>query len=235
MKSNKVDAAIILLPEITKGMKSIGSKALLPINETTTILDYQILYLKKNYNPKQIILCTGFDHEKIVKSTQKYKNIAYNFNDKYSIENQAGSLLKCIKNIKINNALIITNGLILFDKIKLLDKSTTYFTKHFSDKKHKFDIGINNKTDAYLFYDLEYKWIELLYLCKRELDTIRNNYTINRTSQLFLFELINELNKQKNNIDYVTIEQKYDAIKIGSIKDIKHAKKLYKKYTHISC
>lgn len=235
MKSSKVDTAIILLPEITKGMKSIGSKALLCINETTTILDYQILYLKKNYNPKQIILCTGFDHEKIVKSTQKYKNILYNFNDKYSIENQAGSLLKCIKNTEINNALIITNGLILFEKIKLLDKSTTYFTKHFSDKKHKFDIGINNKTDAYLFYDLEYRWIELLYLCKRELDTIRNNYKINQISQLFLFELINELNKQKNNIDYVTVEQKCDAIKIGSIKDIKHAKKLYKKYTHISC
>lgn len=235
MKSSKVDTAIILLPEITKGMKSIGSKALISINETTTILDYQILYLKKNYNPKQIILCTGFDHEKIVKSTQKYKNITYEFNDKYIIENQAGSLVKCIKNIEINNALIITNGLILFDKIKLLDKSTTYFTKYFSDKKHKFDIGINNKNDAYLFYDLEYKWIELLYLCKSELDTIRNNYKINQVSQLFLFELINELNKQQNNIDYVTMDQKCDAIKIGSIKDIKHAKKIYKKYTHISC
>jgi hypothetical protein len=235
MKSSKVDTAIILLPEITKGMKSIGSKALLSINETTTVLDYQISYLKKNYNPKQIVLCTGFDHEKIVKSTQKYKNIIYDFNDKYNLENQAGSLIKCIKNIEIHNALVITNGLILFDKIKLLDKSTTYFTKQFSDKKHKFDIGINNKTDAYLFYDLEYKWIELLYLSKKEIDTIRNSYKINQISRLFLFELINELNKQKNNIDYVMMDQKFDAIKVGSIKDIKHAKKLYKKYSHIPC
>lgn len=235
MKSNKTDTAIILLPEITKGMKSIGSKALLSINDTTTILDYQISYLKKYYSPRQIILCTGFDHDRIVKSTQKYKNIIYDFNDKYNIENQTGSLVKCIKNIDINDALIITNGLVLFDKIKLGDKSTTYFAKNFSDKKHKFDVGINNKTDAYLFYDLEYKWIELVYLCKKEIDTIKNNYKINQVSRLFLFELINELNKQKNSIDYITIDQKCDAIKIGSIKDIKHAKKIYKKYSPISC
>lgn len=236
MRANhKIDTAIILLSEITKGMKSIGSKALLSINETTTILDHQISYLKKNYNPKQIILCTGFDHDRIVKSTQKYKNIIYCFNDGYDTENQCGSLIKCIKNIDINDALIITNGLILFDKIKLGNKSTTYFTKNLADKKHKFDIGISSETDAYLFFDLENKWIELLYLCKNQIDAIKNNYKINYISRLFLFELINELNKQQNNIDYVIINQKYDAIKVGSIKDIKHAKKIYKKYSHISC
>jgi hypothetical protein len=34
--------ALILVPEITKGMKSIGSKSLLEIKKKLSVLDYQI-------------------------------------------------------------------------------------------------------------------------------------------------------------------------------------------------
>ena len=66
-------SAIILASEITKGMKSIGSKALLPISGSVTLIDYQIQFLKRFYNPVEIYICTGFDHEKIVKKNNEKK------------------------------------------------------------------------------------------------------------------------------------------------------------------
>ena len=75
MKKTKLDTAIILVSEITRGMKSIGSKSLLPISKELTAIDHQIKYIKKHNNPNQIILCAGFDYAKICNHTKKYNNI----------------------------------------------------------------------------------------------------------------------------------------------------------------
>jgi hypothetical protein len=231
MRSNKLETAIILVSDITKGMKSIGSKALLNISDSITILDHQIQYIKKHYNPQQIVLCTGFDHDRIVDATKKYKNIKYYFNTNYTNENQTGSLIKCIKNIDIGNALIITNGIILFDKIKLENNSATYFIKN-NNKKNSFEIGTNAiDNNGYLFYDLRYKWIEMLYLNKDSISKIKKSNI--KLSQLFLFELINKL-KLDYSIDFIQTEN-ITALKINSIKDIAYAKKIYKKYSSILC
>jgi choline kinase len=233
MKSNKLDTAIILISEITKGMKSIGSKALLNIVDNITILDHQIHYIKKYYNPEKIILCTGFDHDRIVIATKKYKNIQYWHNNNYINENQAGSLIGCIKNININNALIITNGVILFNKIKLGNNSSTYFIKN-DHKKNTFEIGTSTiSSDGYLFYDLENKWIEMLYLNNYDINKIKKLSQNNKLTQLFLFEWINKL-RNTNSIDFIKIDN-INAFKINSIKDISYAKKIYKKYSSILC
>lgn len=235
MKSPKLDTAIILISEITKGMKSFGSKALLGLNNNLTILDHQIQYLKKHYNPAQIILCTGFDHNKIVEYTKKYKNIHYYFHNNYIGDNQAGCLVDCIKDNNISDALIMTNGVILFNKIKLSPNSSTYFIKHKNDKKNNFEIGTSNiDNDGYLFYDLDNKWIELVYLNTQDLSHIKNNISLySKTSKLFLFELINQF-RLTYSINFVVIDN-IQALKINSVKDMTYAKKIYKKYSSILC
>ena len=55
---------LIIIPEITKGMKSIGSKALLPLNTKNTILDYQIKSIKLMNRQSKIYLSTGFQNNK---------------------------------------------------------------------------------------------------------------------------------------------------------------------------
>ena len=51
---------LILMPEITKGMKSVGSKALLRLNSTLTVLEYQIKSIKSLNRRNKIFLSTGF-------------------------------------------------------------------------------------------------------------------------------------------------------------------------------
>lgn len=237
MKSS-LDTAIILVSEITKGMKSIGSKALLNIDNNITILDHQIHHIKKYYNPNKIILCTGFDHDKIVNRTKKYKNIKYCYNEEFVKDNQVGSLIKCLKNFGsiIDNALIISNGIILFNKIKIETESATYFIDDIN-KKNAFDVGANIiGTDGYLFYDLSNKWIELLFLNNTDLSKLKNNLnTTKNMNQLFLFELINFMKSSDHFIKFVKLAQSNNMpIKVNSLKDIIYAKKIYKKYTSIS-
>lgn len=236
MKQNKLEAAIILVSEITKGMKSIGSKALLNINDNLTVIDHQIQYLKKYYNPSKIILSTGFDHDRIVEKTKKYKNISYILNNEYATENQVGSLIRCLDGLDITNALIVVNGLILFDRITLSQKSATYFINSSQDKRDVFDIGTNIiNDDGYLFYDLNYKWIELLFLNKEHISMLKQLHYKNNISQLFLFELINMIKSKNCNIDFIQLDHRINnPIKINSLKDINHAKKIYKKYLSVS-
>ena len=76
--------AIILVPEITKGMKSIGSKSLLKIRKSKHIIDYQIEQISSISKKIKVNIATGFDNEKIKKILQdKYPNINVIYNDKY--------------------------------------------------------------------------------------------------------------------------------------------------------
>lgn len=231
----KLDTAILLVSDITKGMKSIGSKALLEIDNGIAALDHQISYIKKYYRPKKIILCTGFDHDRIVHKTRKYKNIEYSYNDNYAIDNQSGSLIRCLQQYEISNAMIITNGLILFDKIYLENYSSTYFINSNRDKKKYFDIGTNTVGDpGYLFYDLNYKWIETSFIHRDIIDKLREK-NIKITSKLFLFELLNNIIEDKYDIKFIKLDhQKIYPIKINCMKDLTNVKKYYKKYKFVS-
>lgn len=235
-KSTKLDTAILLISEITKGMKSIGSKSLLFLNKDSTVIDHQIQYIKKHYNPSKIVLCTGFDHTKIEQHTKKYSNIEYFYNADYETDNQAGTLIKCLKHYSPKDTLIITNGLLLFDKISIPKSSATFFIQGSKDRRNQFDIGSNNlDKDGYLFYGLNHKWIETVFLKETDINIIASLQNPTSLYKLFLFELLNIMQNQFNNIHFVDPEkQNTHPIKINSLKDIIYVKKYYKKYTCLS-
>ena len=104
-KSNGINA-ILLVSDITKGMKSIGSKALLNLSKHITIIDHQIQYLKKDYYPINIYIGRGFEHDKIIKKTSKYNNVFCVYNKDYETDNQCGSLIQCLQSYKLDNAII---------------------------------------------------------------------------------------------------------------------------------
>lgn len=224
--------AIILIQEITKGMKSIGSKALLELYKNTSILEYQIQYLKKFYYPINIYICTGFEHEKIVNTTQKYKNVYYSFNEKYETDNQVGSLIKCLKEYDtINNAIVFSNGFIPIDKIKI-NKNESSIQVTDQPSKIPFQIGSTDHNHlSYLFYGLPYKWTEFIYL-----NTESINQTIELTEKknyckMFLFELINILLDHGIEIK-IEHTQKNIPIKINNIKDLGIVRKYYEKHMY---
>lgn len=221
--------AILLVSDITKGMKSIGSKSLLEVSKNLTVIDYQIQYLKKYYHPINIYICTGFEHEKIVKKTSKYKNITYVYNPSYDSDNQSGSLIKCIKDYTIDNAIILNNGVLPLEKLEINIQFTSIPVTS-KNLKTQFDIGCNDtEISKYLFYDLPNRWLEFAYLNHLTIQKIVELNKIKKYNKLFLFELLNIL--MDHGIDIkTTVLTKNLPIKINNIKDLSIAKKYYDKH-----
>lgn len=223
--------AIILVPEITKGMKSIGSKALLKTARGISVLDYQILYLRKHYPQLQICVATGFEHEKIKKKTISNNSTTYLVNKDYGCTNHGRSIELYIKQHNPENLLVITGGVLLKNRLPTPKISTIYAIKR---PKSGFTIGFNETSDIdkvgihYLFYDLPTPWVECVYLTSEAILRLRDLCLKHNLQQLFLFEIINLLLDNHIVLDYKFIDNK-NVIKINNSKDISKIKNFYDK------
>lgn len=217
--------AIIIVPEITKGMKSIGSKALLKIKDSLSILEYQIQQLKKYHKKINIHVIAGFESDKIKKVLVKYKvNILYN--DEYLYTNQSKCLDLFLQHHSSDSLLIISNG-VLF-KNNIFDLTNKLESKVFLIDKPKtnFNIGCcdNLSTDVnYLFYELPVCWSECAYLNKQAVEAFKEHNKEQTMSQMYLFETLNCL--ISNNISFTKqYIPKKDIMKINTAKDLAKAK-----------
>jgi choline kinase len=217
--------ALILVPEITKGMKSVGSKALLEIKKRLCVLEYQISAIKNIDKNIKITIATGFESEKINEIIVQHNNIDCVYNPEYKTTNQGSSIRLYLELYSsIDNLLIVSNG-ILF-KNKCITKSMLNgISKVFllDKERENFVLGCTKDNDLeYLFYDLPELWSECVYLNHEALTRIRNIIT-NSSEQLYLFELINKVMNshikiQKQYIDKRTI------MKVMNQKDLIKAK-----------
>lgn len=223
---------ILLIPEITKGMKSIGPKSLLPINKKETVLDYQIKYIKKFYKKSKIYILSGFENEKIQKKINKYSNVTLVYNKDYEYSNQAESLIQYILKYNPDNCLIINNGILLKEKLNIKNRRSTVYTV---PKNHlDFNIGINSDNDTkdkitYLFYGLPNQWTECVFLDKEAINTIYRISKEKKLSNLFLFELINLILDSGLLLHNCKITNNKNIVKIHNHNDIKKIKGFYDK------
>lgn len=218
--------AIILVPEITKGMKSVGSKSLLKIKHNKYIIQHQIEQLYNIARNIRITIATGFDHDKMVKATERYNNITVLHNPDYQTTNFGKCMELYLKQSpEINNLLIISSG-ILFKPHTLMLQHLKKTSKLFMlDKpKNNFDIGCNNSESVeYLFYDLPTRWSECVYLngeAMKNLYQLLLNASIN---QLYVFEIINKLISRNITFEPCVVP-KNNFLKISTIKDVNRAR-----------
>jgi hypothetical protein len=226
------DNVILMIPEITKGMKSIGSKCLLPINKHETILDYQIKYIKKFYKTSNIYVLTGFENDKIEKKITNYNNVISICNYDYEQSNHVASLLQFIMMHNPKNCLIINNGVLLKEKLEIQENSSTVFT--LSNSKDGFSIGVNfehnsNNNVSYLFYGLAQQWAECVFLNTIAIESITKFAAKQKIGNLFLFELLNLMIENGIKIQNTAIKNKKNILKINNYDDLKKTKGFYDK------
>lgn len=219
-----MDNIFIVVPEITKGMKSIGSKALLPIKNNVLVLEYQIQQIRKFNKKSRIFIGTGFESEKIKKITKKYTNIYYIENTNYNTTNQSKLIVSLINNFDINNLLVINNGIIFRNNPFVHDnKSSKVFM--LDKPKNNFMIGSTESENLeYLFYDMPVTWTECVFFNDSSIQQIKNISNIRNIDRFYIFELINILIEKYNTEFIKTYIKKQNIMKINTIKDIPKAK-----------
>lgn len=220
--------ALLMCEEMTKGMKSIGSKVLLNMSARTTILDYQIhniLGIQKQ--SIDLTISTGFDADRVEQRVfNKKHNCSIMRCDHYSLINSAGVLRQYImqKGLGLHNLLIVPNS-VLF-KQRVINK------KHFTDNKscifglssYKINFNVGYSFDSknsvqYVFYDLPKCWSEYVFLDHEAIDYLRTNLN-ESTDKLFIFEVINMLIGQGFVFNHIDCKKQYFT-KINGVKDLR--------------
>lgn len=218
--------ALILVPEITKGMKSVGSKALLEIKNKTSIIEYQIEYIKNIDKNIKISIATGFESDKIVSALSHHSNINFIFNPNFKNTNQAFSIKMYLNSYPdTTDLLLISSGVLLRDK-SIVKSMLSGYSKLFtiSKEKENFDLGCSEKPDLeYIFYDLPEPWSECVYLNTDAITTLKNIMDKLSVDQMYLFEILNEI-LYKNIILTKQVIDKKNIMKIVNQKDVAKAK-----------
>ena len=213
--------ALIIASEVTKGMKSIGSKSLLKIKNSVLVIEHQIIELQKQHKHIDITVATGFESEKMLKILDEY-NIKFLHNQKYQTTNQTKSIIDYIDNYIPNKLLIITSGILFKSRFLISGHDSCIFM--LDKPKLDFTIGCNAKDDSvYLFYDLPQRWSECSMLNSEDLNVLKKISKNKNLDQLYLFEIMNLLSDNGSKINKINIS-KQQIMKITSIKDLSKAR-----------
>jgi len=208
-----INNVILLCSEITKGMKSYGPKAFVPVGnkyKQKPLVIKQIDNIIQRYTKNtDIYIVIGFEHDKFLKildqfyPSDQYPNIIKIYNKNYELSNSAYGVSLALNSIESGNTLIIQNGILTDYYPKTLNKSILPIL---NDKKkdESFTIGltITNKKVEYVFYDLPNTWSEILYINNSDIQKIKTVLMEQNIKQKFLFEFINIL--IDNNIVFET-------------------------------
>lgn len=203
-------------------MKSYGPTSLITINNKH-LIDLQIDCIKKTFEKYEIILCVGFESEKISKHIRsKYKNLNIRLveNQLFNSCNSCEGVRLAINNTLNSKILIIDGSLLLSKKtLSIIDtnKICALIEKHPSEN---LEVGINvsNENKAQHFSFGAYRtWSELIFINGLDaIENIRKFLNHDDSKKKFIFEAINDLLKNKHEI--ICIENKFPIYKISNIK-----------------
>lgn len=197
---------IFLCSEITRGMKSYGPKATILLGKKKEpLIVKQIKQTIKLYPDCNIHIVVGFGHQKIQKIIYDHglaNRINFIFHDNYENHNNGGAFLAGISMCH-SDSLFINNGVILNERINSEQCCVPIINGKNVDN---FLIGstIEKNKVQYLFYDLENKWSETVFIPSTQINNIKNlvNDQKDKLSKMFLFEIINYL--IDNNISFIS-------------------------------
>jgi len=225
---SKVFSSIILLCD-TPGyrMKSYGPSSLLQLKNNKKLLDTQIESIQKHFANFEIILCCGFDTDKIckyIRSEYKTLNIRIVENQIFNQTNSCESIRLALNNTN-NDKVFICDGSIYFtpDLFKQYDSKVSSVFIETKDKDG-FEIGLNtnelNRVEHFSF-GAKYIWSEIVYLSNHDIiDGLRKLLSNTEYKNKFIFEALNDLLQTK--FDLVAIKNKSKLQKINNIKVYHH-------------
>ena len=213
-------------------MKSYGPSSLLQIDKKNKLIDIQITSILKVFSNIEIILCVGFEAEKISKYIrQKHPSINLRIveNQLFNETNSCEALRLSLNNVT-NDKIFLVDGNLLFNYKTLAKNDFNSSYIYIESKNNNLEVGANVNEDIcveYFSFGASKCWSEIMFLSdKRTIDYLRKVIGSENYRKKFIFEALNELIKAKFKI--TTIENSHSVKKINNIK-IYHELKANKK------
>lgn len=221
-QDNDLISVVLLCDSPGYRMKSYGPISLIDIGKRK-LIDIQIEAIKKRFINFEIIICLGFDTEKIykyVKSKYKTLNIRIVENQLYHLSNSCESLRLSLNNI-YNNKILICDGNLVINNSCLSEIDTSKSMIIIEKKPHEtLEVGVNTDKNCVEHFSFGAKntWSEILFLNGYDIiDSLKNVIINHDTKNRFIFEALNELISFNNKLLNIGINTN-QLIKINNIK-----------------
>jgi len=203
-------------------MKSYGPVSLVTINDTK-LIDLQIRCIKNVFENFEIILCVGFDAEKIckyIRSEHGDTRIRIVENQLHNVSNSCESLRLSLNNTT-NNKIVVCDGNLVLNEECLKSIDTNYSCVLVEENPcENLEIGLNiddKRIVQHLSYGANNTWSEIFFLHGVEIiESLRRIVTKYDSKTRFVFESINELIKMKYEVK--SVFNKHKVLKINNIK-----------------
>ena len=221
--SNEMVSIILLCDTPGYRMKSYGPMPLIPMQKHR-LIDIQINNVKKAFQNFEIILCVGYDADKVCKYVRtkfKNSNIRIVENQNYKTSNSCEGVRLCLNNINNDKIFIVDGSLIVHPDTwsGIEDKKSCVLTE--SDFYENLEIGVNvgeQGTIEHFGFGAHRPWSEIVYLNNNDIiETLRRIISGVNFKQKFLFEGLNELIKTKKHMMTI-VENKHPIKKLNNIK-----------------
>jgi CTP:phosphocholine cytidylyltransferase-like protein len=229
-RSEKV-TFILLAENYGYRMKSYGPLSLIDINGET-LLERQIDAISSVFSNYEIILCSGFETNKVYHFVQSKFPASLPIriveNQVYYHSNCCEGLRLCMNNT-MNDKIVVCGGGVLLTKeyLRSLNMRRSSIVYQEIKSKNNFDIGVinngNNRLESMSLAVKDKVWTELVYLTG--VQTIKSFYNMISKPELknkFLFEAINAWRGRKTL--YLEPNEDHTITKVDNIKTLKRIK-----------
>lgn len=240
MENNPINI-VIPVAGMGRRMKSYGPKALINLSQSVPLLCRQLNILQDVYPKANIVIVSGFAHDKIVKTIDEWKinknlsskDIVMVYNKDYERYNVARSIMLGLENCQHDNTLIVYGDLI-FNKetISNVEYSKSGMLLANDKQFEKFEVGVsaqNNKIHNFA-YSIKTKWSQICYLNKEHSNLFASIAKTDKCKKYFSFEIFNiMLDKYEAEFIPYTNNQ-MDILEVDNSQDIYKGIALSKKY-----
>lgn len=222
-------SVIIVAAGVGNRVRSIGSRSLIQLTSTETVLDKQINNINEAFPNNEIILVTGFDADRVLKAAPS--NIITIENERYEETNVVRSIAIGLYAAR-NERVVILHGDLVFSTETLKHagfNNKSALIVHPNDNKQQDKLGciIDNGVVEHMLYGLPHKWAEIMYLTGRELKLFSSLAKRRDKEKLLDFEIINSVIEKGG--EFLAISPpRMSVLDIDSSKDITQAKALCK-------
>lgn len=214
----------IVIPAAGQGkrMKSYGPKPLIRLNDKT-LLEHQLQQIRSTFIQYEIILVTGFEHDRVVKNLPP--DVKTVTNKYYEETNVVHSISLGLIAAKTDNVLVVYGDLVFNrEAIQLPLLKESLVTIDPSGYMQKDEVGcvVENNRLTNMMYGLPDKWGQMVFLTGKELYLFKKIVTSKDCSRYFGFEMINEIMADGGKFRAYT-PKNAESLDIDTSKDIDRA------------
>ncbi|NBO99199.1 MAG: hypothetical protein EBU90_03605 [Proteobacteria bacterium] len=201
-------------------MKSYGPASLISLHNKK-LIDFQIEAIQKIFPLHEIIVCVGFDAEKICKYIrQKYRtiNIRIVENQIFSTSNSSESARIALNNTN-NDKILICDGSLHFTSEVLAQIPQHTSSILTQNKNDNLEVGVNineHNNIEHFSFGASMSWSEMCFLHNYDYIESLRKILLSYDKNKFMFEALNDLINTKHNL--VNIANKYEIYKINNLK-----------------